>query len=152
MKRSARKRSGFTLAELLVVLTILMILGGLVSVNVIRHAQKAKVQGATVQVKLLASAIRQYQMEQGRIPTMDQGLDALVRKPAKPPVPADYPAEGYLVDTRVIPLDPWGRPYQYVVPGRGGMSFEVYSLGSDGEPGGEGDAADISNIAGAGNP
>lgn len=152
MKRSARKRSGFTLAELLVVLTILMILGGLVSVNVIRHAQKAKVQGATVQVKLLASAIRQYQMEQGRIPTMEQGLDALVRKPTKPPVPADYPAEGYLVDTQSVPPDPWGRPYQYAVPGRGGMSFEVYSLGSDGEPGGEGDAADISNIAGAGNP
>ena len=135
---------GFTLTEMLVVLTIIMILVGLVGVNVVRHQRTARVSGAKIQVKLLAQAVRQYQMEQGRLPTQEQGLEALVKKPTAAPVPEKYPAEGYL-ESRAVPQDPWGHAYEYLAPGREGLPFEVLSYGSDGEPGGQEDAADISS-------
>jgi general secretion pathway protein G len=140
-----REKNGFTLTELLVVLTIIMLLTGLVGVNVVRHQREARVSAAKIQVKLLAQAVRQYQVEQGAPPTREQGLEALVRRPTRAPVPERYPPEGYL-DSREVPLDPWGRPYEYIVPGRDGVAFEVVSFGRDGEPGGEGDAADISSM------
>lgn len=135
---------GFTLTELLVVMTIIMLLVGLVSVNVVRHQREARRSAARIQVKLLAQAVRQYQLEQGCVPTAEQGLEALVEKPTSPPVPEKYPSEGYL-ESRNLPRDPWGRDYVYLAPGREGMAFEVVSYGSDREPGGEQDASDISS-------
>jgi general secretion pathway protein G len=75
---------------------------------------------------------------------MEQGLDALVRRPDRAPVPENYPADGYL-DSRRVPKDPWQRDFVYAVPGPDGAAFEILSYGADGEPGGTGDAADISS-------
>ena len=138
------QRTGFTLIEMLVVLTILMLLAGIVSVNVMKHQARARRDAATIQIRQLQSAVRTFQLEQGRLPTMEQGLDALVRRPDRAPVPENYPADGYL-DSRRVPKDPWQRDFVYAVPGPDGAAFEILSYGADGEPGGTGDAADISS-------
>jgi general secretion pathway protein G len=138
-------RGGFTLVEMLVVLTIIMLLAGIVTVNVIRHQAEAKVKTAHIQIAQLLDAVRLYQTEQGRPPTMEQGLESLVRKPVSPPVPEKYPEEGYL-SSRRLPKDPWGHDYIYLAPGREGAPFEIVSYGSDGAPGGAKDAADLSSL------
>lgn len=138
------RKTGFTLIEVLIVLVILVGLATLVSVNVVRHQAEARVRTAQVQIRQLQQAVNLYRAEQGRPPTQEQGLEALVRRPAIPPVPARYPEEGYL-ESRRLPRDPWGNEYVYLSPGRDGLPFEIISLGSDGETGGEGDAADISS-------
>jgi general secretion pathway protein G len=88
-----------------------------------------------------------YNIQNGRYPTADQGLKALREKPSLVPVPERYPQGGYLDGRKTIPRDAWGHDYVCLVPGRGGEPFEVISYGADGEPGGEGDNADISNWA-----
>jgi general secretion pathway protein G len=128
---------------MLVVLVIIMSLVGIVSVNVVRFQAKARVDAARIQLKQLQAAVRLYQTEQGRLPTEEQGLEALVQKPATPLVPERYPDDGYL-ESRRVPRDPWGRAYVYAVPGREGAAFEILCYGSDGEPGGKGDAGDLS--------
>ncbi len=145
-RHGARRRAsaGFTLIEVLVVLAILMGLATLVTVNVIGQQRKARVDTAKLQIRELQNALSHYQIEQGRYPTMEQGLEALVRKPAVPPAPETYPPEGYL-SSRKLPRDPWGREFVYAVPGRDGLPYEILSYGADGRPGGTGDAADISS-------
>lgn len=136
-------RTGFTLLEILVVIMIIAILAGIVGVNVLRRPAEAKVTAARMQLKQLKHAVELYRLDQGRLPTQEQGLEALVSRPTRPPIPANYPDEGYL-DSRTVPLDPWGHEYIYLTPGRRGEPFEIITYGSDGEPGGESDAADIS--------
>jgi general secretion pathway protein G len=143
-KSKHRARSGFTLIEILVVMAIVMGLVSVVGVNVIRHQREARVKTATIQIRELQNAIAHYETEQGRIPTMEQGLEALVQKPVSSPVPERYPPDGYLASRR-LPKDPWGNDYIYVAPGREGLPFEIISYGADGESGGSGDAADISS-------
>ena len=138
------RRSGFTLIEILVVMAIIMGLVTVVTVNVLQKQRKARVDTAKIQLHELRSAISHFQIEQGRYPTMEQGLDALVRKPTVSPIPEVYPAEGYLSSLR-LPRDPWGSEFVYIVPGREGLPYEIVSYGADREPGGEGDAADISS-------
>lgn len=140
----APRRSAFTLIEVLVALFIGVLLASVVGINVVRHMQESRVKTAQMQLRQLKSAVLLYQQEQGRVPTTEQGLEALVRKPTVPPVPATYPPDGYL-DSRRVPLDPWGRPFVYVAPGPDGLPFEIITYGSDGEPGGEGHAADLSS-------
>jgi general secretion pathway protein G len=137
-------RSGFTLIEILVVIIIITILASIVSVNVLRKPGEARVSAAKLQIKQLQTAVQLYKTEQGRTPTQEQGLEALVSKPVTDPMPQQYPADGYL-ESRKLPKDPWNNDYIYLVPGRGGEVFEIISYGSDGEPGGEGDAADLSS-------
>ena len=145
MKRTHRdSKSGFTLIEILVVIIIITILASIVSVNVLRKPGEARVSAAKLQIKQLQTAVQLYRTEQGRTPTQEQGLEALVSKPVTDPVPQQYPAEGYL-ESRKMPKDPWNNDFIYLVPGRGGEVFEIISYGSDGEPGGEGDAADLSS-------
>jgi general secretion pathway protein G len=143
--RKDNPRGGFTLVEMLVVLVIIMSLAGVVTVNVIRYQARARVDSTKLQLKQLHQAVRLYQSEQGRIPTMEQGLEALVSRPTRPPVPERYPPGGYL-DTRQMPRDGWGNEFIYLVPGSDGAEFEIVSYGSDGEPGGTGDDADLSSL------
>ena len=137
-------KSGFTLIEILVVIIIITILASIVSVNVLRKPGEARVSAAKLQIKQLQTAVQLFKTEQGRAPTQAQGLEALVVKPTTDPIPQQYPADGYL-ESRKLPKDPWNNDYIYLVPGRAGEVFEIISYGSDGEPGGEGDAADISS-------
>ena len=139
----SRGVAGFTLVEILVVLVIITVLASVVTVSIVRKPGEARVAAARLQIKEIQTALQVYRTEQGRPPTQAQGLEALINKPATEPVPANYPAEGYL-ETRVFPKDPWNNDYIYLAPGRRGEPYEVISYGSDGEPGGEGDAVDFS--------
>jgi general secretion pathway protein G len=143
---TALRSSGFTLIEVLVVLAIISILAGIVTLNIVNRPSEAKVTAAKTQLRIMKSAVNSYRIDHGTVPTMQQGLGALITKPTLPPVPASYPEDGYL-DTRQLPRDPWGNDYIYVVPGRGGESYEIISYGSDGQPGGDKDAGDLSSSA-----
>ncbi|HMO50965.1 MAG TPA: type II secretion system major pseudopilin GspG [Kiritimatiellia bacterium] len=137
-------RGGFTLIEVLVVLAIISILAGIVTLNIVNRPSEAKVAAAKTQLRALKSGVNMYRTDNGMPPTLAQGLAALITKPTLPPIPPNYPVEGYL-DTRVLPKDPWKNDFIYLVPGRRGEAFEIISYGSDGQPGGEGDAADLSS-------
>ena len=139
-----KTRSGFTFLEVLISVLIISILSGVVGLSLYQHVRKAKIEAARTQIKTFQTAIQIYRTEQGRVPTLQQGLLALCQKPATEPVPKEYPEEGYLESSQV-PLDPWKNEYIYLVPGRKGEPFEVISYGGDGEPGGTGEAADISS-------
>ena len=138
------RTSGFTLVEILVVIAIISLLAGVVVLNVAPQLGMGKQATAQSQIQILSSALDTYQMAHGAFPTQAQGLDALVRKPAQEPVPANYPESGYL-KSRTVPLDPWKRPYVYLTPGRQNEPFEILSYGADGQPGGEGAASDLSS-------
>jgi len=137
-------RRGFTIMEILVVLVIITVLASIVGMNLLNKPGEARIAKAKVQIKTLASAIRLYHAEQHHFPTENQGLEALVEKPVREPVPTHYPSDGY-IESRTVPSDPWGNAYIYVVPGRHGESFEIISYGADGEPEGDGEDADISS-------
>jgi general secretion pathway protein G len=139
MKRS----QGFTLLEILVVVLIITILATVVGVNVARRPGEARLAAAGAQLRVFKTSLQLYRMDHGQFPTQQQGLRALCEKPVTPPVPEHYPQGGYL-DSAALPADPWGHDYVYLVPGPQGQPYEVVSYGSDGEPGGEGEAADLS--------
>jgi general secretion pathway protein G len=141
-------RAGFTLLEILVVVMIITILATMVGVSVARHPGQAKATVARAQIQTFRNALQIYRMEQGWIPTQEQGLQALCGRPTTAPAPERYPEDGYL-DSRTVPLDPWKHEYVYTVPGPGGEPYEIISYGSDGEPGGTGEAADISSASAA---
>lgn len=143
-KRYSSCSTGFTLVELLVVIAIIAILASVVTVSLVRKPGEARVAATKLQIRQLQTALNIYRTEQGRYPTQEQGLEALIRKPDREPIPRQYPAEGYLEGGR-LPEDAWGNPFVYLSPGRAGEAYEIISYGSDGEPGGEGEAADISS-------
>ena len=138
-------RAGFTLVEILVVIAIISLLAGVVLLNIAPQIGMGSQAAAKAQIQVLSSAATTYRMAHGRYPTQQQGLEALVRKPAQEPVPENYPDGGYL-NGRNIPLDPWKRPYVYLCPGRQNEPFEILSYGADGEPGGSGGDADLSSV------
>ena len=141
-------RGGFTFLEVLVSLLIVSILSGVVGLSLYQYVRKAKVEAARTQIKTFQTALQIYRTEVGRLPTQEQGLSALCMIPTTDPVPATYPEEGFL-DNQTIPPDPWGNSYIYLCPGRNGEAYEVLTYGSDGEPGGENEAADISSSGAA---
>ena len=143
VQRPGHARGGFSLVELLVVIIIITILAGVVAVGLMDAPGKAKKAAARSQLDALYTALTRYNLDNGNYPSQQQGLEALVTKPTSAPVPGQYPQYGYL-ETRSLPQDPWGNPYIYLVPGRD-VPVEVICYGSDGEPGGEGDAADLSS-------
>jgi general secretion pathway protein G len=134
-------RNGFTLIEIMVVVVILGILAALIVPKVISRPDEARITAARQDVATLAQALRLYKLDNLAYPTTDQGLQALIVKPAAAPIPANWKTGGYL---ERLPKDPWGRDYRYLSPGRHG-EIDVFSLGADGEPGGEGNDADIGN-------
>lgn len=121
----------------MVVLAIIGILAALIVPNVLGRADDARVQAARVDVRTVMQELEKYKLDNQRYPTAEQGLQALVTRPAAEPVPPNW--KSYL---KQLPNDPWGRPYQYVNPGVKG-EVDVLSLGSDGQVGGEGHKADI---------
>ncbi len=132
-----RRAAGFTLIELMVVLVIIGVLAALIVPNVLNRADDARVTAARTDVNNLVQALKLYRLDNQRYPTADQGLQALVTRPAAPPAPPNW--KTYL---EKLPNDPWGRPYQYLNPGVKG-EIDVMSLGADGQPGGEDINADI---------
>lgn len=138
---------GFSLVELLVAISIMVILSGVVGVVFLREPGRARQAAARAQIERFRVALQLYANDNGMLPTERQGLDALVRKPTVPPVPLNYPEWGGYLDARDIPLDPWGNPYDYRVPGRGGEPYEIISYGRDGQPGGDGEDAEISSAS-----
>ena len=135
---------GFTLGEILVVLAIISLLAGVVVINVAPHLNLGNQGKAKAQIQTFSTALQTYRVAHGRYPTQDQGLAAHVQCPTLPPVPANYPEGGDLA-SRALPLDPWGNPYIYLIPGRLGEPFEIISYGSDAAEGGSGSAADLSS-------
>lgn len=138
-RRTPRRTAGFTLIEILVVLVILGLLAGLVGPRLFGKVDSSKVKTAETQVKMLKTALQTFRLDVGRFPTTDEGLAALAAKPEGSDLPAW--AGPYLDEA--LPQDPWGHPYQYRDEPAAGQDFTLYSMGSDGEPGGEGLAADI---------
>ncbi|MGV6816489.1 MAG: type II secretion system major pseudopilin GspG [Thiotrichales bacterium] len=134
-------QKGFTLIEVMVVVVILSILAAVVVPRIMDNPDKARVTKAKQDIRVLETALNAYRLDNFQYPTTDQGLDALVEKPTSAPEPRNWKAGGYIVR---LPVDPWGTPYQYLSPGENG-EIDIYSLGADGQPGGEGIAADIGN-------
>src|SRR3954470_1356172 len=133
---NTHKSRGFTLLELLVVIVIIGLLAGYVAPRYFSQVGKSEVQVARAQIDSLEKALDQYRLDVRRYPTSEEGLEALVAKPAG----ADSWQGPYL--KKAVPNDPWGRPYVYRVPGTKG-DFELASLCRDGKPGGTGEDADI---------
>jgi general secretion pathway protein G len=135
---SPKKTRGFTLLELLVVVVIIGLLAGFVAPRYFGQVGKSEVAVAKAQIDALEKALDQYRLDTGHYPSNEFGLKALVDRPASE---AKW-AGPYL--RKAVPLDPWGKPYVYKVPGEKG-DFDLVSYGKDGQPGGSGEAADISN-------
>ena len=136
---AARRQRGFTLIEIMVVVVILGILSALVLPNVLGRVDDARKEAARTEIRNIEGALKLYRLDNFRYPTADQGLEALVSQPADPNI------RNWRQYLPKMPNDPWGTPYQYEVPGRAGADFDLYSLGADGQPGGEGVDADIGN-------
>ncbi|WP_117235622.1 type II secretion system major pseudopilin GspG [Vibrio maerlii] len=140
MKNKMKKQSGFTLIEIMVVVVILGLLASVVVPNLIGSKESADQKIATSHISSIENALMEYKLDNGVFPTTDQGLDALVNKPSNPE-PRRYRNGGYI--TR-LPVDPWGNDYQYISPGDNG-AVDIFTLGADGQEGGEGANADIGN-------
>lgn len=132
---------GFTLLEVMVVVVILGILAVLVAPKIISRPDEARAVAAKQDVASLMQALKLYRLDNQRYPATEQGLQALVTKPTTSPLPPNWKNGGYI---ERLPKDPWGSPYQYLNPGLRG-EIDVFSLGADGAPGGEGNDADIGN-------
>ena len=137
----SRRESGFTLIEIMVVLVIIAIMTALIAPNIRGKVDEARVTAAKQDIRTLETALDFFQMENFRYPTTDMGLEALVKKPEDPAI-RNWRTGGYLRAT-TVPKDPWGNPYRYMQPGTKGGAYDLYSLGADGEVGGEGFDADI---------
>ena len=133
--------TGFTLIEVMVVVAILAILAALIVPKVMSRPDEARVVAARQDIAALMQALKLYRLDTKRYPTTEQGLQALVARPGQAPVPDNWKAGGYV---EKLPLDPWGKPYQYLNPGLHG-EIDVFSFGADGVPGGEGFDADLGN-------
>ncbi|HDZ9231209.1 TPA: type II secretion system major pseudopilin GspG [Vibrio cholerae] len=138
--KKMRKQAGFTLLEVMVVVVILGILASFVVPNLLGNKEKADQQKAVTDIVALENALDMYKLDNSVYPTTDQGLEALATKPTNPE-PRNYREGGYI---KRLPKDPWGNDYQYLSPGDKG-TIDVFTLGADGQEGGEGTGADIGN-------
>ena len=135
-----RDDEGFTLLELLVVLAILGLLAAIVAPQVLKYLGTSRTQTAKVQIENISAAVEHFDLDAGRYPSQEEGLDALVHAPATAP---DW--KGPYLQRPSAVVDPWGRKYLYRVPGQHGGDFDVWSYGSDGVAGGSNEAADVGN-------
>ena len=133
------KQAGFTLLELLVVLVILGLLAAIAAPQVLKYLSRARTQSAALQIHDLGSALDLYKLDVGHYPTQAEGLAALVQAPSSTPT-----WSGPYVKKKEMLLDPWGHPYNYVIPGKHG-EYDLYSLGADNAVGGDGENKDVVN-------
>ncbi len=131
---------GFTLIEIMVVVVILGILAALVAPNVIRRVDDARITKAKQDIRAYETALNLYRMDNFRYPSTEQGLEALFKQPTDPNI-RNWKQGGYIDGLK---KDPWGNDYLYISPGTRG-EYDLYTLGADGKPGGEGPDADIGN-------
>ncbi len=136
-----KKLRGFTLVEVMVVVVILGILAAFIVPKIAGRPDEAKVAKAHHDIQTIETALDLYRLDTGTYPTTDQGLVALVARPDSGPVPRNWRQGGYL---KKLNNDPWGSPYQYLYPGEV-SEVDIFSYGSDSEPGGEGINAEIGN-------
>jgi general secretion pathway protein G len=145
-----RFRRGFTLIELLVVIAIIATLAALVAPSVFRNVGDAKINAARSQIDMFVLALNAYRLDNDEFPTSDQGLAALRTLPTSGIIPRNWRGP-YL--SKVVAPDPWGRAYVYFGPGRANTNaFDLYSLGRDGQLGGEGEDADLTSWGGSVGP
>jgi general secretion pathway protein G len=140
LTRRARLR-GFTLIEIMVVITILGILAALIVPRVVGRTDDARITAAKQDIGAIMQALKLYRLDNGRYPTTEQGLRALIERPGTDPQPTNWKQGGYL-ERSSIPKDPWGKEYQFLNPGLRG-EIDVFSFGRDGQSGGEGPDGDI---------
>src|SRR5450631_1664731 len=130
-------QDGFTLIEILVVITIIGLIMGLVGPRVLNYLSQSKVKAATIQIQSFSSSLDLFYLDLGRYPSTSEGLTALVTRPG-----GASSWNGPYLKNNSVPNDPWGHPYKYQSPGER-SPYEIISLGSDGQEGGTGTAADI---------
>jgi general secretion pathway protein G len=140
-RRDPCRQRGFTLIEVMVVVVILGILAALIVPRIMDRPEEARAVKARQDIRVIENALKLYRLDNGAYPTTDQGLEALVTRPDRPPVPRNWASGGYLDR---LPADPWSGEYLYLSPGARG-EIDVFTYGADGRPGGDGAAADIGN-------
>lgn len=133
-----KKDKGFTLIEIIIVVIIMSLIATLIVPRLFKKVEKSKKQITKTQIVMVENAVKMFKLDTGRYPTTDEGLEALMKKPDN----INNWDGPYL--EKGLPKDPWGREYLYVYPGKNYL-FEITSLGADGQPGGEGENADIFN-------
>jgi general secretion pathway protein G len=136
-----RRAAGFTLIEILVVVVIIGILAAIVAPRIMSRIDDAQIAKARQDIRVYETALNLFRMDNYKYPTTDQGLTALVQQPADPGI-RNWKQGGY-VDS--LKKDPWGYDYQYVYPGTHGTEYDLFTLGADNQPGGEGINADVGN-------
>ncbi|MDX1496520.1 MAG: type II secretion system major pseudopilin GspG [Salinisphaeraceae bacterium] len=138
-----RRQRGFTLIEIMVVVVILGILAAIAVPRIMSRPDTARITKAKQDIRVVENALKLYRLDNFNYPSTDQGLEALVRKPSGDPEAKNWNPDGYLDR---LPKDPWGNPYQYLSPGvKNENGVDIYTLGADARPGGEGPNADIGN-------
>lgn len=141
MKRNASSQAGFTLIEIMVVVVILGVLAAVVVPQVMNRPDQARITRVHADLAAIEGALNTYRLDNFNYPSTEQGLDALVNRPEGQPEARNWASGGYLPR---VPRDPWGNPYQYLNPGVRG-EIDIWSMGADGQPGGENMNADIGN-------
>ncbi len=142
VNRALRKSRGFTLIEIMVVVVIIGLLAAVIVPNVVNKVDEARVTRARADIAAIESALTIFRLDNSKYPTTEQGLVALTTQPSDPSI-RNWRPGGYL--TKKVGKDPWGNEYQYVYPGTHGGEYDLFSLGADGQVGGEGTSADIGN-------
>lgn len=143
-KKKISDQRGFTLIEIMVVVVILSILAAIIVPRIMDRPDQARLVKASQDIRVIDSALKLYKLDNNIYPSTDQGLEALVTKPTTSPEPRNWKEGGYL---ERLPKDPWGGDYLYLNPGVHG-EIDIFSLGADGQTGGEGINSDIGNWQG----
>jgi len=144
LRHSYYSKRGFTLLEILIVITILGILASLVAVKIMDRPGEARILKAQLDIQTLENAFKLFKLDNAFYPSTEQGLRALVEKPSIGRIPNKWRESGYL-EKGVLPKDPWGNDYLYLSPGIHNRDLDIWSYGADGEEGGEGEDVDITN-------
>lgn len=142
VSRAHRTSRGFTLIEIMVVVVIIGLLAAVIVPQVVNKVDEARVTRAKADIASIESALTIFRLDNSKYPTTEQGLAALTTQPTDPSI-RNWRPGGYL--TKKVGKDPWGNEYQYVFPGTHGGEYDLFSLGADNQPGGEGTSTDIGN-------